>query len=760
MILVKSLFDRNFLLFAIFVLGFALRIVGTNPGYLNHPDEPKIADAALDITFKLNFEPVAFYYGSLLPVVYALINFVFVLPIYILLYLPLNFIISLLQGNPGIVNCVLQNGFSTCALSESKDFFSYLTRYETAFLSSVSIVLIYFLCKKLFNKPGSTFGKTVGLFTAFFTAINYRHVLSSHFSLADAPLIVFIIISVLLSFKIIEKSSTKNYLLAGIGLGLVLSVKYFIYTIPTLFLCHIMASLNNINKLQTLLNSKLLLSILIAILTFSIINPYVYLDYKNAKEQFDLNSMFYKTKDISLYSFINFAKIPLFSIYYLFKYGLGEIMSIATFIGFIISLIKYTKPTLILSSIIFPFLYIFLVISGTTFVRNYSAIIPLLLIFPAILLSQLLKPRSKISLIITFILVLTISFTSFKSSLLLSYSLSQPKNQDLFLDWVVDNIPNDAVLAHSIDVPVPSYKPDTVISWTHWPTSYMSLDELKSKNIEWVAISSEATTFISEQLWTGKRDIIKRSFLNKGFLDEYLKNTYPSLLIHELGDYRVKEFFKSYQQSPDSSIFISKIPSLTIEEGTLIVNYDFDKETDLKSWSNSSIQGESLHKYLLSDNGERKRMEITQKNLCPNLPIQYSTAFTKISSKSFNVHPSKWYILSAIGQREALSKYTAIRNGFVRLDFYTKDGLWLKSYVSGQLSEKGALENMTAFGMAPTSSAYAKASFQLDYCNEGEKYFLDSLKISEVKNQPVISFNEYPFYGEPLPDNFTWQPPL
>src|SRR3990167_8225950 len=104
--LIKKLFDKNLLLFIIFVTGFILRIVGTNPGYLNHPDEPKIADAALNITFHLNFEPVAFYYGSLLPIVYAFLNFIFILPFQFLF---------------------------------SKDFFYYLTRYETALLSSFSI---------------------------------------------------------------------------------------------------------------------------------------------------------------------------------------------------------------------------------------------------------------------------------------------------------------------------------------------------------------------------------------------------------------------------------------------------------------------------------------------------------------------------------------------------------------------------------------------------------------------------------------------
>lgn len=761
----KKIFDSSSLLTLIFLLAFLLRIIGTYPGYLNHPDEPKIADAALNITFHWNFEPVAFYYGSLLPIVYALINFLFVLPLYILFYIPLNFILSLPQGSIGIAGCILNNGFSYCVLSESRELFSYLARYETALLSSTSVILIYFLSKRLFNKD-------IGLIAAFFTAINYRHVLSSHFALADGPLIVFIVLSILLSLRLLQKKSLKTYVTAGVGLGLVLSIKYFVYTIPVFIVCHILSSLQskglkcNLQSLiKILTNTRVFISFFVAFLIFSIINLYIYLDFQDVKEQFVLNAMFYQTSELSLQSLFQFSKTPLFPLHYLYKYGVGEYLSIAALLGVIISLYKYPKSTLILSAILLPFFYVFLVISGATYVRNYSAVIPLLLLFPAVLIFAILdriKNRT-IYFISATVIISILSFSSLRNSFLVSYSLAQTQNQELFFDWVVENVPNNGTLAHTFGVSVPSYKPATTINFTPWPTSFMSIQELEEDDVQWVAVSSDATTFISEQLWTGNNAVGQRAVLDESFRNQLLTNNYANLLIQELGNYRVKEFIKPYWQSPDPSIFISKLPLWQKEEGKMLATYNFDSDIQSEEWVISSILRETPHELIFSKNegyANSPGLKISQRSLCPPYPIQYSLAFTTISSQSFSVSPGKWYFLSGYGHRMPLSKYAELRNGFIRLDFYSAGGNRLKTYVSRQLSNKGGWEKLSVFGMAPGSSSHAKVAFQLDYCNEGEKYFLDNIQVSESKITPPISLSDYPYFDKPLHNNFIWTPPL
>lgn len=762
LLIYKKIFDSNSLLILIFLLAFLLRIIGTYPGYLNHPDEPKIADAALNITFHWNFEPVAFYYGSLLPIVYALINFLFVLPLYILFYIPLNFILSLPQGSPGIVGCILNNDFSYCVFLRSREFFSYLTRYETALLSSVSVILIYFLSKRLFNN------KDIGLTAAFFTAVNYRHVLSSHFALADGPLIVFIILSILLSLRLLQNKSLKNYIVAGFGLGLILSIKYFVYTVPVFIVCHILSSFQSKDlkrKLQSLINTRVFISFFVAFSIFSIINLYIYFDFQNAKEQFELNAMFYQTSNLSLQSLFQFLKIPLFPLYYLYKYGIGEYLSIATLLGVVISLYKYPKSTLILSVILVPFFYVFLVISGATYVRNYSAVIPLLLLFPAVSVFAILNriKNRAIYFISAAIIISVLSFSSLSNSFLVSYSLAQNQNQKLFLDWVVENVPNDGTLAHTFGVPVPSYKPATTINFTPWPTGFMSIQELEEENVQWVAVSSDATTFISEQLWTGNNAVGRRSVLDESFRNQILTNNYANLLIQELSNYRVKELIKPYWQSPDPSIFISKLPLWRKEEGKVLATYNFDTDIQGEEWITSSILGETPHELVFSKNegySNSPGLKISQKSLCPPHPIQYSLSFTTISSQSFSISPGKWYFLSGYGHRTPLSRYSEIRNGFIRLDFYSASGDRLKTYVSRQLSSKGEWEKLSVFGMAPDSSSYAKVAFQLDYCNEGEKYFLDNIQVSESKVTPAFSPSDYPYYNKPLHNNFIWTPPL
>lgn len=761
--IVNSKFNKsNFPIILILALSIFLRVLGTNPGYPPiHPDEPKIADSAIRIAFYGDFKPVAYYYGQLLPLLYAGVNIVFFVPLFFAFVLPINLIVSLQKGNMGTFGCFLQSAddIRYCILTRSQDFFFYLARYETAIAGSLSVLLVYLLGKRLFSTK-------VGIVAAFFTAVNYRHVLSSTLSLADAPAATFALLSVLLSLALLTNRSVKTYVLAGIGLAMVLSIKYFFYTIPIFFLCHLISVWKISGKTifqrikEVFFSPKFILSLIITLALFLIINPFLFLDWKEASSQLGLNFHFYRIDSSS--TNLAFGLKSLFPIYYLFKYGIGQILSVLILLGFFYSIFRYPKGTLLLSSVILPFFYFFLVVSGANFVRNYTVIIPFLLIFPAILITDsvhYLKIGSR-TLPILVIAVFLIGLPSLKNSFLLSSSFARTQNQELLLNFIVDNIPNDATLAHTWGAPVPSYKPTKTINWSPWPSGFMSLEELRGSQVEWVAVSSEATTFVANELWTGKNDIVQRSFLDDRLLQDLLKNNYASLVVQELGDFRVKEFTKPYWQSTDPSFFVAKLPSWAAKAGTPIVSFKFEEEG---AWSISSLLGESQYEFMPSKGdgyGNSVGMKITQSKSCPLAPVQYSVTLSKISSPPFAVSPGKWYILSAFGRRELKKEYVEVKNGFVRLDFYSSSGRRLKTHVSRQLSSNNKWESLSTFGIAPEGSTQGRVSFQLDYCNEGEKYFLDNLEVSEAKVTPVISPAEYPYFGKPLPQNFGWLPPL
>lgn len=753
----------TFVLLIISALALTLRLLGTNPGYPPiHPDEPKIADSAIKIAFYGDFKPVAYYYGQLLPLLYAAVNIIFFIPLFFTFVLPINLTVSLQKGHTGTFSCFLQgtDDIRHCILTRSQDFFYYLARYETAIVGSLSVLLVYLLGKRLFSTK-------VGVVAAFFTAVNYRHVLSSTLSLADAPLSTFALLSVLLSTTLLVNRSMKSYLLAGVGLGLTLSVKYFIYTIPTFFLCHLLSVWQVHNKIswrirETLLALKLLLSLLVALALFLAINPFLVIDWKEAGSQLALNFHFYNISSSSVNP--GFYIKSLFPIYYLFKYGIGEILSVLIAAGFVYSTFRYPKSALLLVSTILPFLYFLLVVSGANFVRNYTAIIPLLMVFPAILIIDsvhYLKIGSR-TLPVLAIVVFLVGFPSLKNSFLLSSSFAKTQNQELLLNWIVDNIPNDATLAHTWGAPVPSYKPTTTINWTPWPSGFMSLEELREADVQWVAVSSEATTFTNTALWTSHNEIVKSAFVDNTFLETLFQNNYAGLVVAEIGDYRVKEFIKPFWQSADVSFFVAKVPlEWSVKREKALVTFNFEGNAQRDIWEESSFLKERrYHSTIVTGEGLNKShaLELSQTVSC-EAPVYAVPALAMVSSPTFAVSPDKWYSLSGVGRREASPKYSEFKSGFMRLDFYSKDNRRLRTYVTKQLAAKVGWQDLNAAGLSPKGAFYGRVAIQVDYCNEGERYYFDELQVF-VSEDSGIQKQDYPFFDVPHPKNFTWLPPL
>lgn len=736
-LLFSKVFDKQLWLIAIFILGFALRIIGTNPGYLNHPDEPKIADAALNITFHLNFEPVAFYYGSLLPIVYALINFIFVLPIYILFYIPVNFVVSLVQGNSSLLECIIKTDFTSCTLTQSKEFYLYLTRYETAFLSSVTIILIYYLGKRLFNKQ-------IGLLAAFFTAFNYRHVLSSHFSLADAPLTIFIIISILLSLKIIEKPSLKNYLWAGIGLGLTFSVKYFVYTIPVLVLCHIFGNWKPTNFLTNVkilvINYKIYLAFIIAIFTFFIINPYLLINTDSLKEQYALHVMFYGVSNLSWNNFLSLDRIPTFPVYYLFKYGLGEFISIVSVIGWLIALIKYPRSTIILSSVIIPFFYFFLIISATTYVRNFASILPLVTIFSAICIVQICRIFTK-KIIVALIIALLINIFTLQETFTTSYGFGKISNYKILENWILEELPENSKITKTWGTPFPGRKQVDLTEWSPYPTSYLSLTELNQAKTEWLIIGTESGVYINHFLNISSHNkILYDSIISPSRFWEFLEDNYMSLITQELASYRIKEFIKPFPALDPSFIVIKIPPIIKYDMTPVVIKLSTDQQNSL------CYKAQNINDNKLAINSSQFQL--------PDLSA------SKLVISSTPAVENKFYQFTTnVTQKKP--NIESFRSSFVRMDFYSTHNTLIKTYVSNQIRHNNDSKLLQVSGIAPKKAAYLKLSFQIDECsNHSTTYLLENPNLSVSTKNVTVDLNTYPYYYQELSKSFIWLPPL
>lgn len=709
------------IVFIIFILALWIRFLGVYPGFPpNHPDEPTVYGSVSRIILHGDFKPVLYSYGGLLSQLYAFLVIVFFLPFYFLREIMMNFNTLLDRGLVPFID-----NFRHSQLISGYNFL-YWSRYLTSILGALTVIIIYKLGKNLFNK-------WVGLLAAFFVAVNYRLVLSSVFALADTPAAFFASLSVLLSLNLIKNRSAKSYLLAGLGLALALSVKFFVYVIPAFFLCHALGILGKKNtsfvkKISLILFYRdLFLSLLVCLTAFFIINPYILFDFHTFYTEYQYDSRrFGVTDPIQQLLNYNYHK-SLLPLYYLVRYSLGESLTIAIAIGFLYSLIRKFKSTLILSSVALPFLVVFLLIAAPSSPRYYSAIVPLLLLFPAFLIidvSGIVRARS-IRFLLIILAVAIIGYQSLKDSYLTSLYFSSEQNQVSSMRWLEANIPNGSIIASSAAfLPLDKNLIEIDINPVG-PTHLMSMSELADNQVQWVVVSSHFTSSVNSQFWVSS-NLVEKTFFNDKLFWELIDNTYATLVLKEVGAYRVKEFIKPFWQSPDRAIFIAKMPKLwKIKKDRLVLNYKFNEE---------------------------KESELAREYSCGPK--------TSVFSKTFPAEQNKWYSFLGNIKRQATPSHEGQRNGFLRLDFYSEKNKTIKTYVSSLVNSGAKWQELTAAGISPALTKYGRISFQLDQCFLSEKYLMGNLEVFLSDDFSQIDKTEFPFYDKDLPRNFLWLPEL
>lgn len=749
--LIKFLFWRKsrtyYCLLSIFLLGVFLRLVGTYPGYpFTNPDEPTIADGVRRIILYHNFKPGNYYYGSLLSIIYSVIDLIF--------FIPILFISQFIANLQNVFKYGLINFFHDFYASlQIQSYISYWARYETAVLSAFTILVMYLLGKKLFNKR-------VGLVTASLTAVNYRHVASSRFSLADAPAALFAGLAILFIINIIQRSTLKNYLLSGVAVGLAFSVKYFVYVLPAFLLAHLYIVLK---QKHFLFNKKFIFSFLTIIVVFLAINPYLLFDFKEASWQLTLNAKRYGLANpySSFLVFINGnqAYFTLVPIRYLLWYGLGWTLTFSIIAGYLYALVQYFKKTIFLSAIIFPFLFVFLILSKhAAFVRNYASITPFLLLFPSILitdLSKLTKNRN-VSFAIIAVLIFVVGFTSFKDSLLSSLYFANEHNLVSAETWINKNLVNKPSINVAVTGDFPNiYKIDiakTILITSRGAVENMTIGELVGKNIDWAILGSSATALKNAELWSGNKTLTIE-FFNKDKMTAFLKNSYTGLALLELGDYRVAEFVKPFWQSNEASYFIVKVPRFLKGNKKILREYNFGLES-VKDFMLSSFLPCNFYQIIKTKDEEFPSIKIIGNQQFDRLEnCVLETQFTW--SQSFDVKENKWYGVEGQLKRKGNPKLIDTTNGFIRLDFYSAENKIIKTNVSPQLKNINDWQTIYVLGIAPIGSKYAKIGFQLDQYFDKEEYLINSFKIYAY-DKTGIDFSQYPYYGKPIPENFYW----
>src|SRR4030067_1738176 len=180
-----------FLLSIILALSFILRVYGINYGLPLHlhPDEWSQIEPSLKM-FNWDLNPHVFYYPSFLT------YFLFII------FKILNFL------SPDVFK-----------VTASNEIFYFAGRFLSVIFGVFTVLTVYLLGVKLFDRK-------VALTSAFFFSISPLHVRSSHYSIVDIPMLLFICWTIYFCLSIAKENSFKNYFLAGFAGGIASSTKY------------------------------------------------------------------------------------------------------------------------------------------------------------------------------------------------------------------------------------------------------------------------------------------------------------------------------------------------------------------------------------------------------------------------------------------------------------------------------------------------------------------------------------------------------
>jgi 4-amino-4-deoxy-L-arabinose transferase-like glycosyltransferase len=155
-----------------------------------------------------------------------------------------------------------------------------LARVAAALLGTVALWLLYATGARLFNRG-------VGLLAAAIEAVAFLPVFYAHLALNDAPTLAPVTLSLLGSAGILRKGRRRDYLLAGVGLGLACASKYTagIVVLPLLAAAATRYLDVEAGARAYAIGRRAVIGLVLAgataLIAFLVANPYAVLDYRD-----------------------------------------------------------------------------------------------------------------------------------------------------------------------------------------------------------------------------------------------------------------------------------------------------------------------------------------------------------------------------------------------------------------------------------------------------------------------------------------------
>ncbi len=156
--------------------------------------------------------------------------------------------------------------------------FFLLGRTLSVALGTATIGLVYFLGRRLFSAAH-------GLLAAGFLACAFLHVRDSALATTDAPTTFFVVLSLLGAAGVLQTGRGRDYMLAAGAAGLAAATKYnSVMVLVALVVAHGLRALRTGQPIRrTVAAPRLLAAVALTVLVFVALNPYLFLDWSNAR---------------------------------------------------------------------------------------------------------------------------------------------------------------------------------------------------------------------------------------------------------------------------------------------------------------------------------------------------------------------------------------------------------------------------------------------------------------------------------------------
>ena len=641
----KFISDNKFLV-VILLIAACLRFIGTNPGYNKFlSDEGMSYSAAVSMIKNGNLDPLRYDYPSMVP----LTNYFF----FKTLFIPLNWgryylthLSEIVDGTVHIPIAKLEANriFQVNILGEREVNALFWGRYVTALFSLGNVLAVYLLAKKLFNK-------NIALISALLLAVNFKAVVNSHIGWPDTYNAFFLLLSLIFSYRIIENSSVKNYLLAGIFFGLSFSTKYQIFAILPLLVSHVYASRFDRKKL---FSSKIILAGLSGVLVFILLNPYFWLYIESS-----LDILSYVSKKYAM----GRMKLMTYPFYYFYHIDYGLPLLVSVILGVLFSLKKFCRQTLFLLAEILPFFFVLVYFSvGGFYIRNFITVTPLLMILGVVFINSLLDKFKNKPLLRYFIplIIIGVVFTPLKNSVINSYYYTRQWTYDEILDKSKNVLPKGSFVAsHPFD-PLP----ENVKRTDFIRASTYSFSEFREERADYALINMD---WASGDFYGWMPEVFPKSLKYFQKPVNEMRNTFSGLSIEEMLSFVVASSYKPWQ-APDAALFLVKVPYF---EGTRYKN-----PVDIKLDSNKflsegiSVKPGFIYKvsgYLKTDSAVKKEMRsiFVRMDFFDSLPsVEERKIYSSVSSRYYGSGWQKVELLTLAPQNAMYAKVSiqAYRN--------------------------------------------------------------------------------------------------